>query len=157
MTELIDPGIPVDAHLYKAQLFIHMLCTKIVEIRIQPDLIISIFTKETVHQQTQTDFSETAVLGIWLADLDAYLTGFFIPTPIIHLSDRHPIVKNHQVSACLIPVQSQKAENLILRCAKAPRKSGMCHDASVIPPRSQLPRIFRSGVADCNGTVGSEQ
>ena len=56
MTELIGPGIPVDAHLYKAQLFIDMLCTKIVEICIQPDQVISKFMEEAVHQQAQTDF-----------------------------------------------------------------------------------------------------
>ena len=153
MTELIGPGIPVDAHLYKAQLFIDMLCTKIVEIRIQPDQVISKFMEEAVHQQAQTDFSETAVLGIRLADLDANLTGLLILTPIIHFSDRHPIVKDHQVSACLITVPRKKAENLLFRRAEAPRKSSVRHDASVIPPRSQLPRVFRSGVTDGNRTI----
>ena len=139
----------IDPYLLKAQQFVNMLRSMILQVRIQNDLRIA-RGKQLFDQQAQNDPPKSPLLMIGLADFDADLRGAVAYLAIIHLSDRTPAVFYDQRSPFFIAFPGKLPADFIRSRAETVGKSGVRHNPSVIPPIRKLLTVRKSCISNLN-------
>ena len=69
---------------------------------------------------------------------------------IIHLTDELSFMFQYQSSSGIVTVAFQISSDLFSCCSQTQRKTGMSHDAAVVPPLYQLINVSVFSISDCN-------
>ena len=147
--QLICPGVMIDPYLLKAQQFVNMLRSMILQVRIQNDLPIA-RGKQLFDQQAQNDPPKSPLLMINLTYFDADLRGTVAYLAIIHLSNRTPAVFYDQRPPFFIAFPGNLSADFIRSRAETVRKSGVRHNPSIIPPIRKLLTVRKSCISNLN-------